>query len=534
MSINSFIINNLQATHCFSMNNTDGEIPNILSNSPTEFYAGSYSYSPNPVCSGVTHCLRSTNNTNFSTRVDGATMYRRRDINNSADTGGGGDSSTYNYTQGSRSLAMWTRVADFTVPSCIYEQGGGTNNFAFISGIGKTITWQAADAGQPFLIAQSNFLGIENRNYLIIGLWQWHNNHSGNGNRVIFYINGVEQETVELSGTDPFPSHTGDITVGNTADTLQSYNGGTIPLIERQNDCNYLVMSNNIIWDEALCREFFERTVLPDFIISGTVSEQQAILDGLSGTTFVNSNCAIQIRQATDATNYRLFIDDITFIEDDNLRDIAIQYVGQNTLTIENANGSNVVEISTPFEYDLDGTNILLGDGNINLVENVTRLPTVQDLDTVSSDKLVFEEAGTYSLTNCSFATVENISGGNVVLILQGFSSIGNIPNEGTGVNQVQVISNKEITLTDLPQLNEDIYVYTNTGTVNDPVAGDVIFSVDNNTLPSQSFIAGEGINTIIILINPLYTPIYITYTIPASDSILSLDPDLNGVYLNP
>ena len=66
-------------------------------------------------------------------------------------------------------------------------------------------------------------------------------------------------------------------------------------------------------------------------------------------------------RQA-DATNYSLTLNNIAILlEDANLKDIAVQYVGPNTLTLINA-GSNAVETSTPTEKDLDGgTTIITG-----------------------------------------------------------------------------------------------------------------------------------------------------------------------------
>ncbi|PCI54142.1 MAG: hypothetical protein COB36_10650 [Alphaproteobacteria bacterium] len=448
MSIRSYLTSTLGVTHCFDLDNSTVEIAGVGSPSPTDIQAGAgYSFVSDPVCYGVTQSLLSTNSADFTTRTDGAVIDRRKDINNSSD---GTDASAFDYVSNSRTMALWFKGSDFSTPSCIYEQGGGTNNFAFVSGIAKAITFQAADAGTPFLIVQSNFLGVANRPYFIVGIWEHSSEHAGSGNRCLLHINGVLQEIVEVNTTASFPNHSGDITLGNTAESLKAYNEDTIPYATRSKNCNFLIMVNNRTWTVAESREFFERTVIPNIVIAAdTVANQQIALDALTGNNYSADNCAIQIRQATDATDYRLFIDNINFVRDTALDDIAVMYVGPNTLTIENTNGSDAYQLATPVEVDLDGSTVLAGGGTLTLVEKTIRYIAAGITVTNSQDtKMVVEAVGSYTISGGILQTFENISGGAVTLNLSNGAATPTIINSSGSTTAV--LTSATITITGL------------------------------------------------------------------------------------
>lgn len=360
MAINTFL-QSLGATHLFALDNSGTSTSDDLgdSSTPTNIDAGVYSFQASPTCIGVTHSVRTEAST--STSIDGATFGTRDDINL-------GD---VPYRTGSRSILLWFRQEEIQNPSCIFEQGGGTNNFAIMGG--AQMTFQAADSGQPFLICAAKNLAIANRNYLAVCGWEYHAQHAGSGNRVYLILNGVYQSGSELTGTDPFPGHSGDITLGNCGENLRSFAGTTFTSQTTAKNSNYLGFYNNVSLTVEQSREVFERMVIPEVLIAAdTVANQQTALDALSGNTYQDVNCAIEVRQATDATNYSLTLNNITFVESVNLKDIAVQYVGPHTLTIINA-GSNAVETSTPIEKDLDGgTSIITGGGTINIVNNTT------------------------------------------------------------------------------------------------------------------------------------------------------------------
>lgn len=365
-------------THGFTLNNEGTSVADDFGDSvdPTNISGGTYSFQPEPICLGMTHTLRSTTST--AENVDGAIFDNRNDINGS--NGGGNDSSSFDYVTGTKQICFWASQRELFNVTCMYEQGAGVNNFQFMGG--ARVTFAAADAGQPFLIVPDNVLSQQFRSIFHGGGWEHHSQHAGSENQVWKTANGVIQGFDKSGGTAQFPSHSGDIVIGNSADDLKTFNENTLTSETVAQDSNLLLMFNNLpsIGEglqpgdfHPLHREIFERTTRSEHLITGTVAQQQAQIDALSGTEFSDVNCAIEIRQATDATDYTLTLDNITFVQNEFLRDISIMYVGPNTLTIINGNGSNAVEVATPAERDLDlGTTIIAGGGSIIVQETVT------------------------------------------------------------------------------------------------------------------------------------------------------------------
>ena len=411
-------LQSLGATHLLTLNNVGTESTDDLGNSvsPTRITSGNYSFTENPVCEGFTHSLKTT--TSDSVGTDGAVLVSQQDIN--AGDGDGDVQSTFHWSTGSRTVYMWIRVGETNVPTCVYEQGGTTNNFAFLLGIGKALTWQSAVSGEPFMIAQSNFQLISGREYFICGTFEQGSRTTEAGviigNNISLSVNGVLQERIHSTSVAPFPAHPGHVVVGNTAEGLQSYNGGTIALATLEKESQLLGFHNNRLLTVDEQRGIFERTVRPTVTIEAdTVVNQQAALDALSGNSYSGDNCAIRILQATDETDYRLFVDNITFSQNEDRRDIAIQYVGPNVLTLENANGSNIVEVSTPPEVEFS-TGVVVGGGSIVLIEGTTRITSLQAISDITDTKLVITEAGRYTIENVRVDSLENVSGGSVTI----------------------------------------------------------------------------------------------------------------------
>ena len=423
MSIRNHLVNQLGFTHLFMLEDASRLGPGIT----TAFNAGGGNFNDDSLCEGASKSYRSNSNTS-----EHGTIANTSDINSGSDL----------YRK--RTTVMWFKSNTFNSPTCIYEQGGDTNNFAFILGLGKAITYQAADAGQPFLIAQSNFIAIANRAYFVAGIWEHHSEHSGNGNRVQLYINGINQEIVELNGTDVFPSHIGDIAIGNTNESLKSYNESTMAFSGVEKNINMLGFANDKSLTSVEIRDLFERTVKPEIVIvADTVANQQTALDAYSGFDFSSVNCAIRIVQATDATDYRLFMDNITFEQDSNLGDIAIQFVGAGNLTIENCNGSNAEIVCSPVEVDVDGTTIISGGGSVSIINGSTRLTEIINLNDQTIDKLVLSLAGTYTFTSSRIVTVENASDGEIIINAIGTIIVNTIGN---------IVINQKVIFTGLPE----------------------------------------------------------------------------------
>ena len=402
MAIRTYL-QSLGAQHLLDLdNNVNGTSDDLGSSSiPTAVSLNSYSsFDTKPVCEGVTHSLKSVTDTG---NVTGATIGTRDDINDRSDI-------YQKYT-----IILWVNQADIFNTTCIYKQGGGTNNFAFMGG--ALTTWQAADSGEPFLIVQSKSLTQADRPYLLSGVWERHTEHAGSGNRVLFYINGVLQGVSELTGTDKFPSH-GSIHIGNSGNALQSFAEATFRTQTVEKNMNFWATFNDQNLTAQDYRDIFERMTFSEALIpADTVANQQAALDALSGTTFENVNCAIRILQATDVTNYRLFVDNITFNADDNIKDISVQFVGSGTLTLENTNGTEIKYVSTPAEVETN-SGILTGGGSINVVLNTTRVTTPSTITNSLATKLVFETSGSYEISGGSISEVENVSGGEVTVLI--------------------------------------------------------------------------------------------------------------------
>ena len=457
MAIRTYL-QGLGATHLFDLDNNGTLTTDDLgsSSTPTNISGGTYTFDTDPVCEGVTHSLDVVASTSSGT--DGAVFTNVSDIN-SGSTGWSSDK---------RSLLIWCKQSEIQNPTCIYEQGGGTNNFAFMGG--ALMTWQAADAGQPFLIVQSKSLTQSDRPYCLVGVWEYHTQHAGSGNRILFYINGILQAISESTGTDSFPSHGGDITCGNSGDNLRSFAGTTFISQTTDKNCNFLGMFNNVSLSQAQCREIFERSTFAEVTIAAdTVANQQTAIDALSGTTYENTNCAIRIIQATDATNYRLFIDDITFNADPNLEDISIQFVGTGTLTLENTNGTEIKYTSTPIEVETTSTTYT-GGGSIVVVDNTIRYFTPSTITNSTATKLVIETAGSYEISGGTISSVENVSGGSVTILISNGASTPTIIGSGITLT----FPDQPISITNISAGSRlRIYnVTTGTETVNTVVSG--------------------------------------------------------------
>jgi len=390
----------------------------------TDQYNAQWDMTGNPVCEGVTGSILAFGvNTDFTTKVFAGEIDNRADINaNNGNLGDSSDNSSYNWNTGTRLMSCWFRqkVELDGVPTAVLGHGGGTNNHIITVRLGGKIVFQSADAGQPYLAKASYDDFQVGRCYFVGGLWEHHTQHSGAGNKITLIVNGVSQGSYQLTGTDAMAGATGPIFVGNAQSNYKSYGEGTIGYLRREKEVNLVGFYNNVYYSENSntvddLREMFERTLIPEITIeSDTVENQQIALDNLIGNSYLNVNCAIRILQATDATDYRLFLDDIEFPNNPNLGDISIQFVGTGSLTVENVNGSNATLTSTPVEVEKT-TGIITGGGSITvLTDNRIRLNSLQNLDGVTADKVIIENSGSYVFSNSFITEVENVSGGDV------------------------------------------------------------------------------------------------------------------------
>jgi hypothetical protein len=416
MAIRDLLVTTLGAKRVLELESTTVTVTGneTVYDSAIQLSTATGTFPADPVCEGVASSYQS--NTLALAKENGLQV---------AATGGSttvsGWNSGINNTYGTsiHNVGMWFKSSVVNDATCIFEEGGTSTNFALLVGIGLAITFSAAASGKPFIIAQSLEYAQANRPYFVVGVWL-HNSVSGvSGAQVRLYVNGKFQGSANLGNTDAFPNHSGNITIGNTTENLASYGGGTVGGFAYEKNINLLFVVDGVELTEANTREIFERTVLPEVTIaSDTVANQQASLDALIGNSYIDFNCAIRILQATDATNYRLFVDDITFKENTNIDDISIQFVGTGILTLEETNGTIIHITSAPSEVE-QTSSTLTGGGSIAIVNNTLRLTADTTLTNSTATKVVFDGAGTtYTISGGTVSEVENVSGSTVTVTL--------------------------------------------------------------------------------------------------------------------
>ena len=187
--------------------------------------------------------------------------------------------------------------------------------------------------------------------------------------------------------------------------------------------------------------------------------------------------------QATDATDYRLFVDNINFIADDNIQDISVQFVGTGTLTLENTNGTVIKYTSTPIEVETTSTTYT-GGGSIAIVNNTIRYFTPSTITNSTATKLVIETAGNYEISGGTISSVENVSGGSVTILISNGAPTPTIIGSGITLT----FPDQPISITNISAGSRlRIYnVTTGTETVNTVVSG---------TSYTSSYQEGTGYN---------------------------------------
>jgi len=519
MALNDLLIDELEMTHLFTLDNKTVEEDGVTTNYPTRINnddGSKFVWDDNPCCEGFTYAPKTNDSTSYSSRSNGVIFDNSDDINKKARA---------NYGDVGKTIGMWTRVNQVLTPSCILDEGAQVNNFAFFVGLGQSFTWQAADDGQPFLIAQSKLKAQAGRNYLLTGTWEYQRNGY---NAIDFFVNGVLQETVQLTGTDKFPDHGGDINIGNTDDDLKSYNEGVIKSAIREKWANLFFIKNLEIWDETIIREIFERTTFAEVTIEAdTVKNQQAALDNLIGNSYFDVNCAIRIVQATDTTNYTLLMDDITFKRVDELRDIHIQFLGEGELHIENCNGSNAYELSTPKEIERV-SDTLVGGGSLTKTDNSVRLKDDSDYNNHIIDGNLWIDCDsdvTIDMENVNVAgKVYNRNNDATVTIRATACELeADIAGSGNGQVNIEIVG--ELTITGLVDGTE-VRLYD--------VNMNELFGIEESSGNVVCDYVGMHTDALLVAYHVLYHPIRVKLNLNGDKASIPMSQAKDTTYYNP
>ncbi len=407
------------AAHIFTLNNegyVNTEDRGNGSHALTSIDGGSFSFNPTPITYGTTHCAKTNTINDTSTRQDGV---RIGNVSNANINYGGNTSTPPSWSDSAMTIQLSVMVEDTGVLSCVYEQGGGTNNVA-IYVYGNSFSVQIADAtsGSEFIIHLSKINVIPNRIYDIQVAYE-HSSLSGEYNRMHMWLDGSYQGyATSPNATSGMSQHAGDIVLGNTSESLKTFNGATVPSSVRSNHLSLWCQYPNTLLTTSDALERFEKIVLPTIVVeSDTVANQQALIDTFANQEFTGERCLFRIFQATDAIDYSLVFDNITHRHEDHLTNIDIQFCGDGTLTINNGNGSNLSTISTPDFLQsniLDDSTVTNYTGSVNVIDNVLVL---SEDTTVSTEvnKIVTLQPLTITLNGIkSISVIENLSGGIV------------------------------------------------------------------------------------------------------------------------
>lgn len=316
------VVNNLNPDHHWTFNNTYND--EINGNSANAVQTGTPSFQTSPLLTrGTTHSLE----------IDGTTAGEHTEATNSV----------YMNTVAlsRRWMGGWIELDRiFQPPSVLYEEGAQINNLAFVVGWGNVLMAQAADTGDDYVQAYSNFKLAVNRPYHILFKFS----ASGYDSEFRLYIDGVLQTSTSGNPWTPndIDGHTGDITWGFSGDNLEV--GGTDVAFVSPKKCYY---SHWATWSSVALTpttdirvDLFEKGALADITLTaGTESTIQTSLNTYFNTTRPDAPLAIKIPDSTSG-NFKLFADNIIF---NDRVSIQIQYTGNNTLTWVNAGTSNLI-----------------------------------------------------------------------------------------------------------------------------------------------------------------------------------------------
>ena len=288
-----------------------------------------------------------------------------------------------------RNVGGWVYLSDYQeIPSCIYEEGGGVNNFYFIVGFGNILLANVADSSKGFKIQAVS------DNPLLPGRW-YHIMLSFQGtaydNEFRLYVDGVLQTVTNGNpvGNLAMSTHVGDFCFGDpdgnldTGGTDIAYNASTVMDLSHWGTASAIgggapILPLNI--RQALFENGAPQAIS---IASDTVANMQADIASYDGTTHNELHgMTYQIGEPDDANDMTLTITDQVFPDSVSCH---IRWLGSGTLTIRNAGTSNAEIASTP------------SGGTVVLATVATLTVTTVDLTTGQPvpDTTVLVETGT-------------------------------------------------------------------------------------------------------------------------------------------
>ena len=280
-----------------------------------------------------------------------------------------------NSAQTAKSVGGWFLVDAVELPFCRIYGEGNTDNFQFVLMPGNVpmlevregATWQVQVVGHAL---------EADRAYHLYGTFEG----DGDGNRVAFYIDGVEQTvaipadqqpddtSLVARGVGEFGDPAGTVSMDGTALLMQS--PGDDRTTEQVINAYYqhwfaIDGTDAILTDTEIREELFEKGALESYLVqTATEASMQTDLETIDDTSRPNEACNVRVEAVTGGGNLELTATNQVY---NDLASIHVQYTGTDTLTWVNAGTSNASKGSTP------------NGGTIVFVKDVTVRVTVLD-----------------------------------------------------------------------------------------------------------------------------------------------------------
>jgi hypothetical protein len=292
-------------------------------------------------------------------------------------------------------MGGWIRLGRMNETiTCIYKQGGGTNNITFFLFPGNSIMCQAlATSATPDINVQvfgDTPLELF-RSYHIC----YRFGGPLNGNAFEFYLDGVKQTNFigDAPDTD-FPSHTSDITWGDSdLDLRIGINTLTTASLPNTRYSHWATWTRQLDPDTEIREVLFEKGALPTHTVTN-----QTELDALADTTLGNHSLSIRVDVSGD-----IDLDALNIVFDSKTS-IHVQYTGTGTLNWTNSGGSNASIASTTN----GGTINFINPANITLT-GIKNNSEVRVYEAGTQNEIVGQEnitTGTYTFSSTQ-ATVD-------------------------------------------------------------------------------------------------------------------------------
>ncbi len=272
-----------------------------------------------------------------------------------------------------RTMGGWIQLGGIQHSlSCLYEEGGGVNNIAFLNGYGNKLLASYADTADDNAQAFADFALAADRPYHIMFRFS----HVEATKEFRLYIDGEEQTVTDgnpLTSGD-LDSHSGDAGFGDPDGNLEV--GGTDVAFDGQTECYY---SHWASWTRPLNKTTeirdvcFRRGAAPkDTLASGTEAAMQTALEALDETR-TDWPLSLRVLAKTSGGNFELTLEDSSgnpWTFEDRITS-HVEYRGGDTLTLVRPPGCNLDAAKC---WSASG-------GTITVVDDVAVTVTVRDID---------------------------------------------------------------------------------------------------------------------------------------------------------